>query len=277
MTRPSLPLALALAAALTLFAPPAVAQSVMTSTYGDLAVTITGSGSISSRQTARGIEAVLNEHTVIITSNSVIIDGETYAVTAESTVVVDGTAGFSVTVDGREIGGFSELDQLMADAEAGDAVAQNNLGNRYYFGNGVEQDYARANELYRQAAAQGLAEAQSNLAWAYWNGEGVEVDDAEAMRLAQLAADQGNAIGVRLVGLGYFHGRGHEQDKARAAQIWAEAANLGDATSAYNMGIIVRDGDGVLQDTDLAILWFERAEELGHSQAAERLAELRAE
>ena len=43
------------------------------------------------------------------------------------------------------------------------------------------------------------------------------------------------------------------------------------------MGIIVRDGDGVLQDTDLAILWFERAEELGHSQAAERLAELRAE
>ena len=74
MTKPSLRLALAFAAALALFAPPAVAQSVMTSTYGDLAVTITGSGSISSRQTARGIEAALNEHTVIITSNSVIID-----------------------------------------------------------------------------------------------------------------------------------------------------------------------------------------------------------
>lgn len=268
--------ALALAAGMALCAPMAAAQSTMTSTYGDLAVTITGSGSISSRQTPAGIEAVLNEHRVVIGTNTVVIDGEVYDVTANSRVIVDGTNGFSVTVDGREIGGFSEIDQLRADAEAGEAVAQNNLGNRYYFGNGVEQDYARANELYLQAANQGLPEAQSNLAWSYWNGEGVEVDDAEAMRLAQLAADQGNAIGMRLLGLGYYHGRGHVQDRARAAQLWAEAANLGDATSAYNMGLIVRDGDGVLQDSDLAILWFERAEELGHDSAAERLAEMRA-
>lgn len=253
---------------------PVWAQSIITSTYGNLAVTITGNGSIGSRQGASGIEARLNDHLVIIGPDSITINGDTYAVTAQSTVVVSGLDGFTVTVDGTEIGISSEIEQLMADAAAGVASAQNNLGNRYFNGAGVERDYQRANELYRLAANAGVPEAQSNLAYSYWNGEGVDVDDAEAMRLAQMAADQGNAIGMRLVALGHYHGRGFAQDRAQAAQLWAAAANLGDAVSAYNMGIIVRDGDGVLADDALAILWFQRAEELGHARAGERLGEM---
>jgi TPR repeat protein len=257
-----------------LLSAPLAAQSIVTSTYGNLSVTITGNGSLGSRQGTSGIEARLNDHLVIIGPDSIMIDGEAFAVAAQSTVVISGIDGFSVTVDGTEIGVSSEIEQLMADAAAGVPEAQNNLGNRYFNGNGVEQDYQRASELYLLAANAGVPEAQSNLAYSYWNGEGVESDDDEAMRLAQLAADQGNAIGMRLVALGYFHGRGFVQDRAQAAQLWAEAANLGDAVSAYNMGIIVRDGDGVLADDALAILWFQRAEELGHAQAGERLGEM---
>lgn len=270
------PRALVLAAGLAIALPLAAsAQSHMTSTYGDIAVTITGTGSISSRETARGIEAVLNEHMVLITNSSVVVDGQVYNVQPESQVVVDGNDGFAVLVDGVDVMMIAEIAGLTARAEAGEASAQLDLGMIYWDGEGVEQDYARAVQLFRQAADQGNAIAQSNLAYAYYNADGVENDDNAAMYWAGLSAAQGDEVAMRLVAFGHYRGRGFPQNRAEAARIWAEAANLGDDYSAYNMGIIIRDGDGVQQDDALAILWFERALELGHPDAAERLAEMR--
>jgi tetratricopeptide (TPR) repeat protein len=50
-------------------------------------------------------------------------------------------------------------------AEQGDAAAQFNLGLMYYFGEGVQQDYAEAEKWYRKAAEQGDASAEYNLGW----------------------------------------------------------------------------------------------------------------
>ncbi len=270
--------AFALAAGLAVTLPlAAMAQSSVTSTYGDLSVTITGNGSIGSHSTANGVEARLNDHLVLIASDHIMVDGTRYDIADPSTVVVDGNDGFSVTVDGTVVVQDSEIDRLIAAAEAGDAVSQVNLGVAYMRGEGVEQNPERAVELYRMAAEQGQPVGQSNLAYAYYNGNGVGLDDEAAMHWAELAAEQGNAVAMRLVGFGHYDGRGFPQDRAEAARIWAEAANLGDATAAYNMGIIVRDGDGVQQDDDLAILWFERAVDLGDEDAADRIAEMRGE
>lgn len=274
--RSAFPRALVLAAGLALALPmAAAAQSHMTSTYGNIAVTITGSGSISSRETSRGIEAVLNEHMVLITDSSIVVDGQVYNVRPEAQVVVDGNDGFAVTVDGVDVMMIAEIAGLTARAEAGEASAQLDLGMIYWDGEGVEQDYVRAVQLFRQAADQGNAIAQSNLAYAYYNADGIENDDNAAMYWAGLSAAQGDEVAMRLVAFGHYRGRGFPQDRAEAARIWAEAANLGDDYSAYNMGIIIRDGDGVQQDDALAIQWFERALDLGHPDAAERLAEMR--
>ena len=43
----------------------------------------------------------------------------------------------------------------------------------YYNGLGVEKDYQKAKEWYEKAAAQGNARAQTNLGDMYYNGEGV--------------------------------------------------------------------------------------------------------
>ena len=59
-------------------------------------------------------------------------------------------------------------------AEQGDADAQWHLGNAYYNGEGVEQDYVKAATWYRTAAIFGNASAQNNLGAAFYNGEGVE-------------------------------------------------------------------------------------------------------
>jgi TPR repeat protein len=52
---------------------------------------------------------------------------------------------------------------LLKAAEAGDAVAQNNIAVMFHFGKGVTLDEAKAAEWYRKAALQGNAKAQSGL------------------------------------------------------------------------------------------------------------------
>ena len=79
-------------------------------------------------------------------------------------------------------------------AEAGDAVAQFNLGVMYDIGDGVPQDYAEAVKWYRLAAEQGYVAAQYNLGTMYDNGKGVPQDYAEAVKWYRLAAEQGDAM-----------------------------------------------------------------------------------
>ena len=55
-------------------------------------------------------------------------------------------------------------------AELGDADHQKGLGDMYYNGQGVRQDYTEAAKWYRMTAEQGYAEAQYNLGFRYDTG-----------------------------------------------------------------------------------------------------------
>ena len=54
----------------------------------------------------------------------------------------------------------------------GYAGAQLKLGNLFYKGRGVKQDYSEAAKCFRKAAERGHAEAQFNLGKSYYNGHG---------------------------------------------------------------------------------------------------------
>ncbi len=56
-----------------------------------------------------------------------------------------------------------DLASLRQRADAGDAQAQYALGDRYYRGIGVAQNYTQALFLYRKSAGQGFAPAQNQL------------------------------------------------------------------------------------------------------------------
>jgi hypothetical protein len=65
------------------------------------------------------------------------------------------------------------------------------LGARYEHGEGVARDFARARELYCEAAQVGAAGAYLNLGWMYLNGRGVARDDNIAVFWLQRAAEHG--------------------------------------------------------------------------------------
>ena len=74
-------------------------------------------------------------------------------------------------------------------AQKGDAKAQNYLGEIYETGISGIPDFQLAALWYQRAADQGLKAAQVNLGFLYESGNGVQQDKAKALNLYRLAAD----------------------------------------------------------------------------------------
>ena len=81
-----------------------------------------------------------------------------------------------------------------SQAEKGGADSQRNLGYCYYYGIGVEKDYAQAVEWYQKSAEQGYTVAQSNLAGCYSEGIGVTKNADKSIEWNRKSAEQGFAI-----------------------------------------------------------------------------------
>jgi len=84
------------------------------------------------------------------------------------------------------------LDVLEAKAEAGDVEAQYEMGWRHALGMEVDLDDDVAVEWLEKAAAVGHMLAQNNMGARYYTGDGVEQNLKKAYRLFFLAANQGD-------------------------------------------------------------------------------------
>ena len=84
------------------------------------------------------------------------------------------------------------LEELILQANYGDVEAQKNLGNIYYNGKGVKQDYLEAFNWYKKSAEKGNPTAQYNLAIMYLTGQGIEKNKEEANKWLQKSADLGD-------------------------------------------------------------------------------------
>ena len=149
-----------------------------------------------------------------------------------------------------------DIQTLIGKAKDGNPKAQYQLGNTYYFGEGIQHDYTEAVKWYRKAADQGYAGAQYNLGVAYHSGQGVPQDYGEALKWYRKAADQGYAIAQYNLGVAYRFGQGVPQDYGEAVKWFREAADQGHSGAQYNLGVAYENGRGVPQDFSLAYLWF---------------------
>ena len=115
-------------------------------------------------------------------------------------------------------------------ARQGDVHAQWRLGQMYYNGEGVRQDYAKAFEWYQKAAAQGNPGSEYYVGVMYYNGEGVRQDYAKAFEWYQKAAaheNSGVAYAQYNLGVMYYNGEGVRQDYAQAKEWVGKACDNG--------------------------------------------------
>jgi TPR repeat protein len=126
-------------------------------------------------------------------------------------------------------------------ADQGNAIAQHNLGYRYYTGDGVTQNHTEAVKWYRKAADQGFAIDQAQLGFLYANGQGVPQNYGEAVKWYRKAADQGDANGQMGLGFMYSYGRGVPQNHIQAHMWYNLAASRYDTAQLRDVAIKSRD------------------------------------
>ena len=167
------------------------------------------------------------------------------------------------------------MQEIIRDAEAGDAAAQLTLSLCYFTGDGVEANKQTGAEWCRKAAEQGHAPAQLALGVFHFNGDGVPKDMAEGAKWCRKAAEQGYAAAQFNLGACYELGTGVKKDKQEAIKWYTLAADQGEVHALYNLGKTYEDGDGVPVDKKRAEACYMLAGAKGGPQGHCRIEEAR--
>ena len=121
-----------------------------------------------------------------------------------------------------------QLNDLIEDADNGNAIAQNNLGFNYLYGlNGFTKDIEKAIKYLNLAAEQEQVNAMTTVGWTYFTGEfGAPKDNEEAIYWNQRASDLGCATASYNMGFFYYSGVvGLEQNLNTAKKYWLLSAS----------------------------------------------------
>lgn len=189
----------------------------------------------------------------------------------------------------------SNIADVQAKAEAGDAAAQFSLGRAYAKGDGVTQSDEAAFKWYSKAAERGNASAQNSLGVMYLRGSGVEESRADALRLFHEAARQKNGEAMFNLGASFYNGdrKGNGINDAQA-YAWFKLAEENGSDYAkdavrreekelpmeiQNSGLLriaemYSKGDELPQDKEQAARWASLVAERGDVDGQVELAKL---
>lgn len=108
----------------------------------------------------------------------------------------------------------------------------------------------------------------------YSIGLGVREDFAKAVEFSRLAAAQNDKNGLCNLGYLYDRGWGVPQNDREALRLYTEAANLGSGQCQFNLGVFYRDGRGTERNPTTAYFWFSLADREPIPNAASRAADM---
>lgn len=145
------------------------------------------------------------------------------------------------------------IKNVLAKAQAGDAVAQNEVGGWYYRGRHVNQNYKEALQWWTKSANQGNAQAIGNMALCYQTGNGIEADSLKASQLYIKSLEKGNTtllsrlndeakggsvFSSMLLAHCYQNGKGVKKDVSKAVPYLEIAAKKNNVTAQRDLGMI---------------------------------------
>ncbi len=107
------------------------------------------------------------------------------------------------------------------------------LGDCYFHGATVPQDYKQAAYWYKEAATQDDSDAQINLGRCYYNGNGVNRCYKKSAYWFRKAAEQNSGEGQYLLALSYLNGKGVSKNYPLYRYWFSQSAKNGGPASAY--------------------------------------------
>ncbi|MDS1136235.1 tetratricopeptide repeat protein [Nitratireductor indicus] len=153
-----------------------------------------------------------------------------------------------------------EGDPILKEAEEGNLTAQAYLGDYFYRGEIVKQDFEQA-ALWYMALVENtpkdtndpdslvlLRGAGAALGSMYQEGRGVARDAEQAVKWYTMAAEAGSVRAAYNLGAVYEQGLGVASNDALAAEWYAKAAESWDPYAAFKLAMMYREGRGVKRD-----------------------------
>ena len=156
---------------------------------------------------------------------------------------------------------------LEAQAKKGDVDAQLELGEKYHYGLGVEQDYNKAAGWFHKAARQGLAGAQCYLGEINEKGLIYSVSYRRAVKWYRKAADQGYAQAQYCLGSIYERGVKEMKVHEKIITYQNDPENEKGNTYSGTMNPDTHKGYYIDQNYAEALKWYQKAALQGHPQA----------
>lgn len=177
-------------------------------------------------------------------------------------------------VDGVDIDYVKAFNYYKQAAAQGDNVAINNLGSLYYSGIGTERNLTKAAETFEKAVVAGNTEAAVNLGFLYLTGSGVIKDNRKAMELFERAAKVNNPTAAFMLGYAYYRGFIVPQDYKKAFDLIKISADAGYDDAQYVLAGLYLNGWGVPQNYGNAVKTLNKAVAQGNVNAMTALGSI---
>jgi len=165
-----------------------------------------------------------------------------------------------------QYGRQKEVDFLIAQAVT-QPSAQFYLGILYFFGFVVNQNIAKAINLFENAAQSGHGVAQIILAELYVDGSYLNEDYRKAFELFERSAQQGNMAAQFLLAGMYQSGFGVEVNTPKAIELYHSSAEQKYANALYTLSLFYQVGLYVEANLIKAIFYCWEAAQQGHDEA----------
>ena len=145
---------------------------------------------------------------------------------------------------------------------------------------GMELKQKKAFEMCVQIEQEtnGYQWAQMFLAGCHEQGDGTDQDYTKAFELYIKASEQGNIFAMTELGNCYYRGQGCNEDDtngAKAVEWFEKSAHLGDSIAMANLGLCYEEGSEVTKDLSKAREWYTKAAAQGHAGAQTQLDQLK--
>lgn len=157
--------------------------------------------------------------------------------------------------------------KIRISAELNDSIAFSFLGDFYYYGYGVKQDYVKAKEYYEKSADQNYSYSFYSLGLLYLNGYGVKQDYKKAKEYLEKSAEQNNSDALCSLGILYLNGCGVKQNYKKAIEYLEKSAEQNNSNALCSLGYIYWNGIYVKHDYVKAINCFKESAENNNSNA----------
>ena len=167
------------------------------------------------------------------------------------------------------------IDRIRFLSENGNTEAKRRLGQLYYDGVFINQDYSTSIRLFEECAVNNDNWCRQRLGEMYRDGKGVQKDVKKAIEWFKLAGEQGSLICIfNIMNLTWSGDGADTEEYGKALKALERYAEGGSQDAICKLGNMYHDGTIAAQDYSKALYWYTKGADVGNVWCRQRCSQI---